>query len=200
MCLYSSSRHILLRTLLIPRTSSFPRKDTMVIRRLAILIIERCLPLVQLQLTIGDSDPHHWMSRGVEGCRLRHIRLIVTYEYHPHQVTFARRIQCVLLRRAFHSVNSLWERITHLWTALYQALEALRSLQLPVAPLLRHPCPTTCHPRLQSQQLRKSASVQMSANYQRSMKCMLAPHFRPQRSVSNWQGNWTCLLEAYKFG
>ena len=148
MCLYSSSRHIL-RTLLIPRTSSFPRKDTMVIRRLGILTTNRCLPLVQL--TIGVSDPPRWMSRGVEGCRGRHTRLIVTCEYHPHQATFARRIHCILPYRAFRSVNSLWERITHLWTALFHAPEASRSLQLPVAPLLRHPCPTTCRPRLQSQ-------------------------------------------------
>jgi hypothetical protein len=53
------------------------------------------------------------MSRQAEDGRDRRItRLMLTCRYHLHQVTCARRIQCIPLRRASRNINPLQALLT----------------------------------------------------------------------------------------
>ena len=108
--LHSSSRHIL-NTLLISRTSSFLRQDTIAVtvRHTAALTIQPRLPLVQP--TLGGLRLS--MSRRAEDRRDSRItRLTLTCRYHPHQVTCPRCIHPIPLCRASHNINPLQPLLT----------------------------------------------------------------------------------------
>ena len=132
--LHSSSRYIL-NTLFIPRTSSFPRQDTIAVtvRHTTALTIEPRLPLVQP--TLGALRLS--MSRRAEDGRDSRItRLTLTCRYHLHQVTCARRIQHIPLRRASPNIDSLQVLLTQqgvvplvtLSLQLHQPIRTINSL------------------------------------------------------------------------
>lgn len=127
-----------------------------------------------------------------------------------HEATCAYCIQGISPRQVFYSINPPPASLTHQSTSLsrtctysysHQYTVSMASLdrpasssrgptQLPYGRVLISPSPVPYDvppetSGLRVQQVSRGASVQMPGNYMRSIGCMLARHFRPQKSIGN---------------